>query len=94
MTRQKLDQAVQNSVKNTISPAAAVKLHSVKALGHEVVVVAVPPWNRKDVYHYEERVLIERAQTSLLRNPRKARNFIAGNTSSDTSYAPPLPIRL
>lgn len=48
-SRQKLDQEVQNSVRNTIAPATAVRLHTVNALGHDVVVIVVPPWNRKVV---------------------------------------------
>ena len=78
MTRQKLDQAVQNSVKNTISPAAVVKLHSVQALGHEVVIIAVPPWNRKDVYHYEERVLIRKGTNVFAAKPEESRKLHRG----------------
>jgi predicted HTH transcriptional regulator len=51
--RQKLDQAVQNSVKSNISPAAVVKLHTIKVLGHDLIAILVPPWNRKDAYHFE-----------------------------------------
>jgi hypothetical protein len=78
VSRQKLDQAVQNSVKNTISPAATVKLHSVKALGHEVVVIAVPPWNRKDVYHFEERVLIRKGTNVFAAKPEESRKLHRG----------------
>ena len=78
MTRQKLDQAVQNSVKNTIAPAAVVKLHSVKTLGHEVVVIAVPPWNRKDVYHFEERVLIRKGTNVFAVKPEESKKLHRG----------------
>jgi hypothetical protein len=79
VTRQELDQAVQNSVKNTISPAApTVKLHTVKALGYEVVVIAVPPWNRKDVYQYEERILIRKGTNVFAAKPEEIRKLHRG----------------
>lgn len=78
VTRQKLDQAVQNSVKNTISPAATVKLQTVKALCHEVVVIAVPPWNRKDVYQHEERVLIRKGTNVFAAKPEETRKLHHG----------------
>jgi predicted HTH transcriptional regulator len=78
VTRQKLDQPVQNSVKNTISPAATVKLHSVKALGHEVVIIAVPPWNRKDVYQYEERIFIRKGTNVFAAKPEEIRKLHHG----------------
>src|SRR5207249_3004998 len=37
-TRQRFDQPLQNSVKNTISPAATVKLHAVSVIGTEILV--------------------------------------------------------
>jgi hypothetical protein len=78
LSRQKMDQAVQNSVKNTISPAATVKVHSVKVLGHEVVVIAVPPWNRKDVYHFEERVLIRKGTNVFAAKPEESKKLHRG----------------
>jgi len=78
MTRQKLDQSVQNSVKNTISPAAVVKLHSITVLGHEVIAIVVPPWNRKDVYHFEDRVLIRKGTNVFAAKPEENRKLHKG----------------
>jgi predicted HTH transcriptional regulator len=78
MSRQKLDQAVQNSVRNTISPAAVVKLHTVAALGHDVAVIIVPPWNRRDVYQYEERVLIRKGTNVFAAKPEESKKLHRG----------------
>jgi len=52
VSRQKLDQPLQNSIKNSVAPAAVVTLKSASVLGTEVLVVIVPPWNRRDVYQF------------------------------------------
>ncbi|HEY2934407.1 MAG TPA: ATP-binding protein [Acidobacteriota bacterium] len=78
ISRQKLDQAVQNSVKSNIFPAAVVKLHTVTVLGHEVIAIAVPPWNRKDVYHFEDRVLIRKGTNVFAARPEESRKLHRG----------------
>jgi len=78
MSRQKLDQSVQNSVKSNISPAAVVKLHTVKVLGNEVIAVVVSPWNRKDVYQFEERVLIRKGTNVFSAKPEESRKLHRG----------------
>jgi hypothetical protein len=59
-TRQKLDQSLQNSIKNSIAPAAVVKLIDKEILGNKIILIVAPPWNRKDVYQCRERVLIRK----------------------------------
>ncbi len=78
ISRQKLDQAVQNSVKSNIFPAAVVKLHTVAALGHEVIAIVIPPWNRKDVYHFEDRVLIRKGTNVFAARPEESRKLHRG----------------
>jgi Schlafen, AlbA_2 len=78
IARQKLDQAVQNSVKSNISPAAIVRLHSAKVIGHDVVVIVVPPWNRKDVYHFEDRVLIRIGTNVFAAKPEQSKKLHRG----------------
>jgi hypothetical protein len=79
ITRQKLDQAVQNSVKSNISPAAVVKLHTIKVLGHEVIAILVPPWNRKEVYHFEDRVLIRKGTNVFAAKPEESKKLHSGH---------------
>jgi hypothetical protein len=78
MSRQKLDQAVQNSVKSNISPAAVVKLYTVSTLGHDVVAIVVPPWNRRDVYHFEDKVLIRKGTNVFAAKPEESRKLHKG----------------
>jgi hypothetical protein len=78
LSRQKLDQSVQNSVKTSISPAAVVKLHTVTVLGHEVIVVVAPPWNRKEVFHFEDRVLIRKGTNVFPAKPEESRKLHSG----------------
>ena len=78
VSRQRLDQALQNSVKNTISPAATVKLYTVKTLGHEVVVIGVAPWNRKDVYQFKEKILIRKGTNVFAAKPEEIRKLHRG----------------
>jgi Putative DNA-binding domain len=78
LSRQKLDQSVQNSVKTSISPAAVVKLHTVTVLGHEVIAVVAPPWNRKEVFHFEDRVLLRKGTNVFPAKPEESRRLHRG----------------
>src|SRR5258708_31272901 len=75
VTRQKLDQPLQNSVKNSISPAAVVGLKSIPVMGSDVLVVIVPPWNRKDVYQYDEKVLVRKGTNIFAARPEELRKL-------------------
>ncbi len=76
--RQDLDQRLQNSVKNMISPSATVNIRSVKALGNEIIVVVVPPWNRKDVYQHDGRILIRKGTNVFAAKPEEVRKLHDG----------------
>jgi predicted HTH transcriptional regulator len=77
-TAQKFDQPLQNCVRSSIEPPLAVRLHSVAVLGSTVLVVIVPPWNRKDVYHFEDRVLIRKGTNAFPAKPGESRKLHAG----------------
>lgn len=78
MTRQKLDQPLQNSIKNSVAPAAVVALKSVSVLGSEVLVVIVPPWNRRDVYQFDERVYLRKSTNVFAAKPEELRKLHRG----------------
>jgi Predicted transcriptional regulator containing an HTH domain and an uncharacterized domain shared with the mammalian protein Schlafen len=78
ITRQQLDQPLQNSVKNTISPAATVQIRSVSVLGAEILMVLVPPWNRRDVYQYSERILIRKGTNVFAAKPEEIKALHRG----------------
>lgn len=71
VSRQKLDQPLQNSVKNSIAPAATISLKAVTVLGSELLAVIVPPWNRKDVYQFDDRVLIRKGTNTFCCQTRR-----------------------
>ncbi len=75
---QKLDQPLQNSVRNSISPSASVKMRNTEVMGTSVIVIIVPPWNKKDVYQYDERVLIRRGTNVFAAKPDELRSLHSG----------------
>lgn len=78
VTRQKLDQPLQNSIKNSVAPAAVVSLKSVSVLGSDVLVVIVPPWNRRDVYQFDERVFLRKGTNVFAAKPEELRKLHRG----------------
>lgn len=78
MSKQKFDQPLQNSVKNGITPAATVKLSAVGVLGSQVLVVIVPPWNRKDVYQFQEKFYIRKGTNVFAAKPEELKALYGG----------------
>jgi predicted HTH transcriptional regulator len=78
VTRQKLDQPLQNSIKNSISPAATITLRSVSVIGTEVLVIVVPPWDRKNVFQSDERVLIRKGTNVFAAKPEELKKLHQG----------------
>ena len=78
-SRQALDQPVQNSVKNSISPAATVKLHSVSVMGSQVVVIVIPPWDKKNVYQFDEKILIRKGTNVFAAKPEEVKKLHHGD---------------
>jgi predicted HTH transcriptional regulator len=78
VSRQKLDQPLQNSIKNSINPAATVSLVSVSVMGTEVIVINVPPWNRRDVYQFDEKVYLRKGTNVFGVKPEESRKLHRG----------------
>ncbi len=78
VSRQKFDQSLHNSIRNTISPAASVKLQSLRVMGTEVLVIVVPPWNRKDVFQFDGRVLLRKGTNVFYARPEEMRKLHKG----------------
>jgi len=75
VSRQKLDQPLQNSIKNSISPAASITLKSISVMGTEILVIVVPPWNRRDVYQFDEKVLIRKSTNVFAARPEELKKL-------------------
>jgi hypothetical protein len=80
VSRQKLDQPLQNSIKTSIAPAAVVSLKSLRVIGSELLVIVVPPWNRKDVYQFDEKVLIRKGTNVFGVKPEELRTLHKGES--------------
>lgn len=77
VTVQKLDQPLQNSIKNSISPAIVVRIHSVTVMGSTVIVIVAPPWNKKDVYQFDEKILIRKGTNVFAARPEEVKQLHA-----------------
>ena len=78
LSQQKLDQPLQNSIRNSVSPAATVRLHTVQVMGSSIIVIIVPPWNRKDVYQHDGRILIRRGTNVFAARPEELKRLHSG----------------
>jgi predicted HTH transcriptional regulator len=78
VSRQKFDQPLQNSIRNSIDPAAVVSLKSASVMGTEVLVVIVPPWNRREVYLFDEKVYLRKGTNVFAAKPEELRRLHRG----------------
>jgi hypothetical protein len=78
VTRQKLDQPLQNSVRNSISPSLVIDLKAANVTGYQIMIIAVPPWNRKDVYQLDGRVYIRKGTNVFIAKPEEVRKLHEG----------------
>jgi hypothetical protein len=78
MRRQGMDQSLQNSIKNTISPSAIVEIKTKDVVGHTVLVIVIPPWNGKDVYQYSGRIYIRKGTNVFIAKPEEVRKLHDG----------------
>ena len=53
-------------------------LKSVSAIGNEVLVIIVPPWNRRDVYQFDEKVLIRKGTNVFAAKPEESKKLHKG----------------
>lgn len=68
LRKQDFDQALQNSIRNTISPQPNVEIREREVLGHKILVVVIPPWDRKNIYQYKKdgRIYIRRGTNKFV----------------------------
>lgn len=78
LERQTLDQRIQNSVRNTVKPAGGVGIRGVDVLGAKVILILVPPWNRKEVYYYEGRVYVRKGTNVFVATPEEIKKLHRG----------------
>lgn len=76
--RQELDQPLQNSIRNSILPSLIIDIAEKDILGHKIILIRVPAWNRKDVYHYEGRVYIRLGTNVFVAKPEQSKQLHDG----------------
>jgi hypothetical protein len=81
MRRQDLDQKVQNSVRNTVSPSPSIEIKEQKVMGSAVLLVVVPPWDRKTIYQntMDGRYYIRRGTNIFALKPEEIRKLHQGD---------------
>jgi hypothetical protein len=65
LRRQDFDQALQNSIRNTISPQPNIEIKEMDVLGHKVLIILIPPWDRKNIYQYKDGRVYIRKGTNI-----------------------------
>jgi DNA-binding transcriptional ArsR family regulator len=80
MRRQDFDQKIQNSVRNTVSPPPSIEIKERKAMGSAVLLVIVPPWDRKTIYQntLDGRYYIRRGTNIFALRPDEIRKLSQG----------------
>lgn len=78
--RQDFDQAIQNSVRNTISPQPNIEVFERYVLGHMVLIVVIPPWDRKNIYQYkmDGRIYIRKGTNNFVITPEELKKLGRG----------------
>jgi predicted HTH transcriptional regulator len=78
LTAQKLDQPLQNSVRSSISPPATIRIEKINVMGSEILVITIPPWDKKHVYMFDEKVLIRRGTNVFAAKPEDLKTLHSG----------------
>jgi len=76
--RPELDQPLQNSVRNSILPSLVINIAEKDVLGHKIILIRIPAWNRKDVYQYEGRIYIRLGTNVFVAKPEQSRKLHSG----------------
>jgi hypothetical protein len=79
LRRQDFDQALQNSIRNTISPQPCIEIKECEVMGHRIILVIVPPWDRKSLYQYTDgRFYIRRGTNVFVVTPSDLKRLSKG----------------
>lgn len=79
LSRQKFDQAIQNSIKHNITPTPNIKLIEKDVLGYKIILIIIPPWNRKEVHHFQDAIYIRRGTNVFKAKADEARKLHEGD---------------
>lgn len=74
-SRQSFDQSIQNSMRHNIAPPPIVKIIEKNVMGQKILLIIVPPWNKKNVYHYKEKVLLRKGTNVFGVTPEESKKL-------------------
>ncbi len=74
---QEFDQSLQNSIRNSISPALTVNILE-KSINQKIFIIQVPPWDKKEVYQFKKVVYIRRGTNVFAATPDESKKLYAG----------------
>jgi len=80
LRRQDFDQMLQNSIRNTISPQPNIEIKEREVLGHKILIIVIPPWDRKNIYQYKKdgRVYIRKGTNKFIATPEELKKLARG----------------
>jgi len=80
INRQKMDQKIQNSLRSTISSHPEIKIISRNVMGSEILLIVVPPWDKKTLYQYTKdgRYYIRRGTNVFALKPEEIQKLTKG----------------
>ncbi|MCD4739671.1 putative DNA binding domain-containing protein [archaeon] len=73
-----LDQPLQNSVRNTISPSVSIKIKKETLFGTDILLILIDPWDKRTVYYYEKRALIRHGTNVFTATPEEIKKLHKG----------------
>ncbi len=80
LKRQRFDQGIQNSVRNTIVPPPTIDVRERIVMGSAIILVVVPPWDRKTLYQYsDQRLYIRKGTNVFALKPDEIQRLSKGN---------------
>lgn len=78
--KQVFDQRVHNSIRNTITPQPTIEIKESDVLGSKVIMIIIPPWERKTLYQYtkNEKYYIRKGTNVFVLKPDEIKKLLKG----------------
>lgn len=77
--RQDFDQKIQNSIRNSISPSPTIEIKEKKVIGYPIILIVIPPWDRKTLYQYKDgRYYIRKGTNVFALKPNEIKKLARG----------------
>lgn len=76
--KQELDQPLQNSIKDNINPPLVIDIIQKDVVGYQILLIRVPPWNKKEVYHFDGRVYLRKGTNVFVAKPEESKKLHSG----------------